>query len=271
MRRRGFTLIELLVVVAIIGLLIAILLPSLNKARDNAKSATCLSNLKALGQGANTYAADWNNFLPPEYREGQANYTSGATFNIRDTSGGGFGTAWSFALLYQTRIMPTVNVFFCPAQNNNSFNRNQNNGANTTWFDPTGQVFRVGLVPLNMGYMYQVHSTQNPQAGGTTTLLSNTDPNALVPFPTAANPAAAFVTAAYRRQTLFPQNLVLGCDILYDPTTIPHGSGASVNAVYIDGHASAATDSFFKSLYAGLDSQWTRLDRGLSHIENQSR
>ena len=269
MRRRGFTLIELLVVVAIIALLIAILLPSLGKARDSAKKSACLANLKALGEGTNVYAADWNNVLPPEYRQGLSNYTSGATYNIRDTSGGGFGIPWSFALLYQTRIMPVTKIFFCPAQMNDKFNRNQASGANDSWFDPTGQVFRVGLVPLNMSYMYQVHSTQNPQAGGTATLLSNTDPNALVP--SSSTPGSSFVEAAYRKQALFPQTLVLGCDVMYDPTTIPHGSGDTVNAVYIDGHASSATDSFFKTLYPGLDTQWTRLDRGLGHIENTAR
>ncbi len=54
---RGFTLIELLVVVSIIALLIAILLPSLKRAREQAKSAVCLANLKGIGTAGNTYAA----------------------------------------------------------------------------------------------------------------------------------------------------------------------------------------------------------------------
>lgn len=53
--RRGFTLIELLVVVAIIALLISILLPSLSRAREQARIAKCLSGLKAIGTGAHTY------------------------------------------------------------------------------------------------------------------------------------------------------------------------------------------------------------------------
>ncbi len=62
--RRGFTLIELLVVVAIIALLIAILLPSLSKAKRNAQKAACMANLKAMGQEFGIYAAQFNDVLP---------------------------------------------------------------------------------------------------------------------------------------------------------------------------------------------------------------
>ena len=55
-----FTLIELLVVIAIISILMAMLLPSLKRARDMAKSITCLSNLKQCGTAIIGYATDYN-------------------------------------------------------------------------------------------------------------------------------------------------------------------------------------------------------------------
>ncbi len=61
---RAFTLIELLVVVAIIALLISILLPSLARAREGARAAVCLSNLKQMGYGMQMYVGDNRNTLP---------------------------------------------------------------------------------------------------------------------------------------------------------------------------------------------------------------
>jgi prepilin-type N-terminal cleavage/methylation domain-containing protein/prepilin-type processing-associated H-X9-DG protein len=61
----AFTLIELLVVIAIIGLLISILLPSLSNARQQARAAKCLSNLRVLGQGLSMYLGEYRDVLVP--------------------------------------------------------------------------------------------------------------------------------------------------------------------------------------------------------------
>ncbi|MGF1632799.1 MAG: type II secretion system protein [Phycisphaerae bacterium] len=71
-RKQGFTLVELLVVIAIIALLISILLPSLNRAREAALSVTCLSNLRQLGTVQQMYLADHEGWAPIAARQGQA-------------------------------------------------------------------------------------------------------------------------------------------------------------------------------------------------------
>jgi len=59
-RRDGFTLIELLVVIAILALLLSLLMPSLQMAKEVAKAALCLSNQKQCGTAFATYANDWD-------------------------------------------------------------------------------------------------------------------------------------------------------------------------------------------------------------------
>jgi len=63
----GFTLIELLVVVAIIALLIAILIPSLSRAKHISRGVVCLTNLRQIGIGFNTYAMDYTSILPAPF------------------------------------------------------------------------------------------------------------------------------------------------------------------------------------------------------------
>jgi len=68
-RRRGFTLIELLVVIAIIGILAAMVFPVFARARESARKAVCLSNVKNLALAVQMYLGDYNDtFWPNEHR-----------------------------------------------------------------------------------------------------------------------------------------------------------------------------------------------------------
>ena len=79
-KKLNFTLIELLVTIAVIAILAGMLLPALNKARDTAYGASCLSNLKQLGTGMDMYIGDSDDFYP------MLRYTNPASTADYDTS-----------------------------------------------------------------------------------------------------------------------------------------------------------------------------------------
>src|SRR5688572_24471966 len=67
-RRAGFSFVELLVVLAIVGLLIALLLPSLTRAREQANRTRCLNNIRQIGMSVLVYAHDHKEYPAPDER-----------------------------------------------------------------------------------------------------------------------------------------------------------------------------------------------------------
>jgi len=122
-RSRGFTLIELLVVIAIIAILAAILFPVFARAREAARKATCLSNVKQITLACIMYAQDYDEVLPAAVFDDNENITAHAvipadanqTYDALTTKyGGEWGQyMWQLADL----IMPYVksaDLFNCP-------------------------------------------------------------------------------------------------------------------------------------------------------------
>jgi len=126
---KKFTLIELLVVVAILGILVSILLPSLSMARIKSKIAVCKSNMKQVGIATATYMIDSPLPHPPIFRSGTGDHPHEGRVNEIGRVAPGNAAAWSYPYLESHQ-----NVFFCPlAITERTFARSPHGLADKFW------------------------------------------------------------------------------------------------------------------------------------------
>lgn len=160
-KRQGFTLIELLVVIAIIAILAAILFPAFARARENARRASCQSQLKQIGLGLLQYAQDYDEKNAIQH-QGPATGGSAATTapGGENVGAGGASDKATGDYKWMDAIYPYVKseqIFTCPSDsaiNNLPYKYYQN--------EPAGSQLKYGGYAMNSTYWNGTDGVHNP-------------------------------------------------------------------------------------------------------------
>jgi len=252
----GFTLIELLVVIAIIAILAAMLLPALASAKERAKRAQCVNNLKQIGEGLAMYAGDNNAMYPllkwdPTgsvwYPYEMARFTS--------PSAAGLDMGWeNLGLLYASGLLQNPGVFYCPSNPkdpNNVYQVDFYQDQNYQW--PYGMFDRPSEPNkyVRSGYSY---FPQNQKRDAAAAVIPGVPTAGQVNLPSvngrdtsggngaqgAAEPISNWHVCTPYKENLVDNSKAIACDNLADSDNIFHrGRGntvAGLNALFPDSH-----------------------------------
>ncbi|MBQ7258258.1 MAG: prepilin-type N-terminal cleavage/methylation domain-containing protein [Abditibacteriota bacterium] len=182
---KGFTLIELLVVIAIIAILAAILFPVFAQARDKARQASCLSNLKQLGTAIQLYTDDYDETYPYNYKEwARAEFPSDYPCWKMHKWMYGAGENDAHAT-WEDCIFPyvkNIGLYKCPNNKNSGgygmnywFGSNSNGGATNTKVTVMSQIKNVSETVLFGETLIWSGNVYNPSFGDGTGVRHSTD------------------------------------------------------------------------------------------------
>lgn len=226
--KRGFTLIELLVVVAVIAVLMAILLPSLGRAREQAKMVACASNVRSLITLFNVYSSDTGRGRYPPFYD-KTDYSRYWDVYIGEMVSTGYQSA-----------SPNAKMFKCP---NDTVARVLTGGWTKDKLGNSPAVARSYAYNAYLGYAPVKIQSSDPTTGLGGNFMSVQSPATYIVL------VERWTSTVSAAQLAYPGSGTLA-DAYYDNDLKRwHLNGTSGNAAFIDGHVEAISVNEFTGSY----------------------